>query len=60
MSPRITPSYNAVNRKGLWLVIRQGVRGGVRTVCRYPNSPTAEAAAHEVASALNSQNWREL
>jgi len=60
MSPRITPGYNVVNRKGFWLVVRQGASGGVRIVCRYPESPTSCAAAHEVASALNSQGWREL
>ena len=59
MKTLLTPSYNVVNRKGLWIVFRRSVDGGIRQIVAYPHVTTSEAVAHEVASALNSMAWRE-
>lgn len=52
-------TYNVINRKGYWLIVRQSP-AGVHRVARYVDTPTACAAAHAVATALNAQAWREL
>lgn len=55
----ITPTYNVVDRRGLWIVVRRSVAGDVRQIVAYPHDATAEAVAHDVASTLNRLAWRE-
>lgn len=56
----VTPTYNVIDRNGLWMVVRRSVAGDVRMIVAYPHEATAEAVAHEVASTLNTLAWREL
>jgi len=59
MTKIVTPVYNVVDRKGLWIIVRRSVAGDVRRIVAYPHTTTAEAIAHEVATTLNGMAWRE-